>query len=133
MVVMNGNEAIALGAIASGMTLARCTRSRRRPPSRMLGDIFQEFGGVVHQAEDEIAAAGVAIGASYAGNVAFTITSGPGLALKTEFIGLAVMTETPLVLVDVQRGGPSPACPPRWSSRTCWRCSSGSRATRRRW
>jgi 2-oxoglutarate ferredoxin oxidoreductase subunit alpha len=66
---------------------------------------------VLHQAEDEIAAAGVAIGASYAGRCAFTITSGPGLALKTEFIGLAVMTETPLVLVDVQRGGPSTGLP----------------------
>jgi 2-oxoglutarate ferredoxin oxidoreductase subunit alpha len=66
---------------------------------------------VLHQAEDEIAAAGVAIGASYAGKVAFTVTSGPGLALKTEFIGLAVMTETPLVVIDVQRGGPSTGLP----------------------
>ena len=66
---------------------------------------------MLHQAEDEIAAAGVAIGASYAGKVALTITSGPGLALKTEFIGLAVMTETPLVVVDVQRGGPSTGLP----------------------
>ena len=65
----------------------------------------------LHQAEDEIAAAGVAIGASYAGKVALTITSGPGLALKTEFIGLAVMTEIPLVVVDVQRGGPSTGLP----------------------
>ncbi|HSL71543.1 MAG TPA: hypothetical protein VK864_14955, partial [Longimicrobiales bacterium] len=63
------------------------------------------------QAEDEIAAAGVAIGASYSGKVAFTITSGPGLALKTEFLGLAVMTETPLVVLDVQRGGPSTGLP----------------------
>jgi 2-oxoglutarate ferredoxin oxidoreductase subunit alpha len=54
---------------------------------------------------------GVAIGASHAGKVAFTITSGPGLALKTEFIGLAVMTEVPLVVVDVQRGGPSTGLP----------------------
>jgi 2-oxoglutarate/2-oxoacid ferredoxin oxidoreductase subunit alpha len=53
----------------------------------------------------------VAIGASFAGKVAFTVTSGPGLALKTEFLGLAVMTETPLVLVDVQRGGPSTGLP----------------------
>lgn len=79
--------------------------------SHYLGDIFERFGGIVHQAEDEIAAAGVAIGASYAGRVAFTITSGPGLALKTEFLGLAVMTETPLVVVDVQRGGPSTGLP----------------------
>src|SRR3989304_4322032 len=77
-------------------------RSRPPPPGRAtpvppsLGDIFGGFGGVVHQAEDEIAAAGVAIGASFAGNPAFTVTSGPGLALQTEFIGLAVLTETPL-------------------------------------
>ena len=79
--------------------------------SHMLGEVFERYGGVVHQAEDEIAAAGVAIGASYAGKCAFTITSGPGLALKTEFLGLAIMTEIPLVLVDVQRGGPSTGLP----------------------
>jgi 2-oxoglutarate/2-oxoacid ferredoxin oxidoreductase subunit alpha len=112
MVVMNGNEATALGAIASGMTLAAMYPiTPATSVSFMLGDIFHEFGGLVHQSEDEIAAAGVAIGASFAGNVAFTITSGPGLALKTEFIGLAVMTETPLVVVDVQRGGPSTGLP----------------------
>jgi 2-oxoglutarate ferredoxin oxidoreductase subunit alpha len=79
--------------------------------SHYLGDIFEKFGGLVHQAEDEIAAVGVATGASYAGKVAFTITSGPGLALKTEFLGLAAMTETPLVVLDVQRGGPSTGLP----------------------
>jgi len=112
MVVMNGNEATALGAIASGMSM--CAMYPITPAtsvSFMLGDIFQEYGGLLHQAEDEIAAAGVAIGASYAGQVAFTITSGPGLALKTEFLGLAVMTEMPLVVVDVQRGGPSTGLP----------------------
>jgi 2-oxoglutarate ferredoxin oxidoreductase subunit alpha len=79
--------------------------------SHFLAEVFEKFGGILHQAEDEIAAAGVAIGASYAGKVAFTVTSGPGLALKTEFIGLAVMTETPLVVIDVQRGGPSTGLP----------------------
>jgi len=79
--------------------------------SHYLAEVFSKFGGILHQAEDEIAAAGVAIGASYSGKVAFTITSGPGLALKTEFIGLAVMTETPLVVIDVQRGGPSTGLP----------------------
>ena len=112
LVVMNGNEAIGLGAIASGMEL--CAMYPITPAtsvSHYLSEVFEKFGGIVHQAEDEIAAAGVAIGASYAGKVAFTITSGPGLALKTEFLGLAVMTETPLVLVDVQRGGPSTGLP----------------------
>jgi 2-oxoglutarate ferredoxin oxidoreductase subunit alpha len=79
--------------------------------SHMLGEVFERYGGTVHQAEDEIAAAGVAIGSSYAGKCAFTITSGPGLALKTEFLGLAIMAEIPLVLVDVQRGGPSTGLP----------------------
>ncbi|MEJ2539956.1 MAG: 2-oxoacid:acceptor oxidoreductase subunit alpha [Gemmatimonadota bacterium] len=112
MVVMNGNEAIALGAVASGMEMAAMYPiTPATSVSHQLGDVFERFGGIVHQAEDEIAAAGVAIGASYAGRCAFTITSGPGLALKTEFLGLAVMTETPLVLVDVQRGGPSTGLP----------------------
>lgn len=112
MVVMNGNEAIALGAVAAGMEMAAMYPiTPATSVSHHLGEVFERFGGVLHQAEDEIAAAGVAIGASYAGRCAFTITSGPGLALKTEFIGLAVMTETPLVLVDVQRGGPSTGLP----------------------
>jgi 2-oxoglutarate/2-oxoacid ferredoxin oxidoreductase subunit alpha len=112
MVVMNGNQAVALGAVAAGMEMAAMYPiTPATSVSHYLGEVFERFGGLVHQAEDEIAAAGVAIGASFAGKVAFTITSGPGLALKTEFLGLAVMTETPLVLVDVQRGGPSTGLP----------------------
>ncbi len=112
MVVMNGNQAIAFGAVAAGMELAAMYPiTPATSVSHQLGEIFHKFGGVVHQAEDEIAAAGVAIGASYAGKVAFTVTSGPGLALKTEFLGLAIMTEIPLVVVDVQRGGPSTGLP----------------------
>jgi 2-oxoglutarate ferredoxin oxidoreductase subunit alpha len=111
-VVMNGNEAIALGAVAAGMELAAMYPiTPATSVSHHLGEVFETYGGIVHQAEDEIAAAGVAIGASYAGKCAFTITSGPGLALKTEFLGLAVMTEVPLVVVDVQRGGPSTGLP----------------------
>jgi 2-oxoglutarate ferredoxin oxidoreductase subunit alpha len=112
MVVMNGNQALAMGAIASGMEL--CAMYPITPAtsvSHYLGEIFEDFGGIVHQAEDEIAAAGVAIGSSYAGKVAFTVTSGPGLALKTEFLGLATMVEVPLVVLDVQRGGPSTGLP----------------------
>ena len=112
MLVMNGNQALAMGAIAAGMDL--CAMYPITPAtsvSHYLGEIFESFGGIVHQAEDEIAAAGVAIGASYAGKVAFTVTSGPGLALKTEFIGLAAMTEIPLVVLNVQRGGPSTGLP----------------------
>jgi 2-oxoglutarate ferredoxin oxidoreductase subunit alpha len=112
MVVTNGNEAIGVGAIASGMDL--CAMYPITPAtsvSHYLAEVFEKAGGTLHQAEDEIAAVGVAIGASWAGKTAFTVTSGPGLALKTEFLGLAVMTETPLVVVDVQRGGPSTGLP----------------------
>lgn len=76
-----------------------------------LAEYIDNLGGIVHQAEDEIAAIGFAIGAAYAGKTPVTITSGPGLALKTEFIGLAVMAELPLVIIDVQRGGPSTGLP----------------------
>ena len=111
-VVMNGNQAVALGAVAAGFDLAAMYPiTPATSVSHQLGEMFDTYGGVLHQAEDEIAAAGVAIGASWAGKCALTITSGPGLALKTEFLGLAVMTETPLVLVDVQRGGPSTGLP----------------------
>jgi 2-oxoglutarate ferredoxin oxidoreductase subunit alpha len=112
MVVMSGNQAVAFGAIAAGMELAAMYPiTPATSVSHQLGEVFEAYGGILHQAEDEIAAAGVAIGASYSGKVAFTITSGPGLALKTEFLGLAVMTEVPLVVVDVQRGGPSTGLP----------------------
>jgi 2-oxoglutarate ferredoxin oxidoreductase subunit alpha len=112
MVVMNGNEALGMGALAAGMEL--CAMYPITPAtsvSHYLAEVMDKFGGILHQAEDEIAAIGVAIGASYAGKTAFTVTSGPGLALKTEFIGLATMIEVPLVVVDVQRGGPSTGLP----------------------
>ena len=101
--------------------------------SHYLSDVFESVGGMVHQAEDEIAACCFAIGASYAGKCAVTITSGPGYSLKQEAIGLAVMAEIPLVVVNVQRGGPAPASPPRWSRATCWPRSSAATATRPRW
>ena len=112
LVVMNGNEALGMGVLASGMEF--CAMYPITPAtsvSHYLAEVFSKFGGILHQAEDEIAAVGAAIGASYSGKVGFTITSGPGFALKTEFIGLAVMTEIPLVIIDVQRGGPSTGLP----------------------
>ncbi|MCW8926425.1 MAG: 2-oxoacid:acceptor oxidoreductase subunit alpha [Xanthomonadales bacterium] len=111
-VVMNGNQAAALGAIAAGMEL--CAMYPITPAtsvSHELAALIENYGGIIHQAEDEIAAAGVALGASYGGKVALTVTSGPGMALKTEFLGLAIMTEIPLVVLDVQRGGPSTGLP----------------------
>ncbi|MDX5325779.1 MAG: 2-oxoacid:acceptor oxidoreductase subunit alpha [Bacteroidota bacterium] len=112
MVVMNGNEAISLGVMAAGIDV--CSMYPITPAtsaSHNLAEAMHQVGGVVHQAEDEIAAIGFAIGSSYAGKTAVTITSGPGIALKTEFIGLAVMAEVPLVIVNVQRGGPSTGLP----------------------
>ena len=111
-VVMNGNQASALGAIAAGMEM--CAMYPITPAtsvSHELAAMIENYGGIVHQAEDEIAAAGVALGASFGGKVALTVTSGPGMALKTEFLGLAIMTEIPLVVLDVQRGGPSTGLP----------------------
>jgi len=111
-VVMNGNAAVAMGAMAAGIEV--CSMYPITPAtsaSHYLAADFHKTGGIVHQAEDEIAAVGFALGASYAGKTALTITSGPGMALKTEFLGLAVMAEIPLVVVDVQRGGPATGLP----------------------
>ncbi|MEZ4955812.1 MAG: 2-oxoacid:acceptor oxidoreductase subunit alpha [Saprospiraceae bacterium] len=112
LVVMNGNEAFAFGVLAAGVEV--CSMYPITPAtsvSHMLAESFEKAGGLVHQAEDEIAAIGFAIGSSYAGKTALTVTSGPGIALKTEFIGLAVMAEVPLLVIDVQRGGPSTGMP----------------------
>ncbi len=112
LVVMNGNQAVGAGILASGMeVVAMYPITPATSASHYLAGVFHKLGGFLHQAEDEIAAIGFALGASYAGKTACTITSGPGLALKTEFIGFAVMAEIPLVIVDVQRGGPSTGLP----------------------
>ena len=111
-VVINGNTAAGLGVMAAGIELvAMYPITPATSASHYLADDFHLTGGFVHQAEDEIAAIGFAIGASYAGKTACTITSGPGIALKTEMIGLAVMAEVPLVIINVQRGGPSTGLP----------------------
>jgi 2-oxoglutarate/2-oxoacid ferredoxin oxidoreductase subunit alpha len=111
-VVINGNTAIALGVLASGMEIcAMYPITPATSASHYLSDVFEKVGGIVHQAEDEIAACAFAIGASYAGKCTVTITSGPGYSLKQEAIGLAVMGEIPLVVVNVQRGGPSTGQP----------------------
>jgi len=111
-IVVNGNTAIALGVIASGMDIcAMYPITPATSASHYLSEVFEKVGGLVHQAEDEIAACAFAIGASYAGKCAVTITSGPGFSLKQEAMGLAVMAEIPLVVVNVQRGGPSTGQP----------------------
>src|SRR3974390_2051111 len=111
-IVIDGNTALALGVLASGMEV--CAMYPITPAtsvSHYLSAVFEKVGGIVHQAEDEIAACTFAIGASYAGKCAVTVTSGPGYSLKQEGIGLAVMGEIPLVVINVQRGGPSTGQP----------------------
>ena len=112
MLVMNGNQAVGLGVMASGVeVVSMYPITPATSASHHIASAYHRLGGLMHQAEDEIAAIGFAVGASYAGKTACTITSGPGLALKTEFLGFAVMTELPLVVVVVQRGGPSTGLP----------------------
>jgi 2-oxoglutarate/2-oxoacid ferredoxin oxidoreductase subunit alpha len=111
-VVMNGNEALGYGLIAAGV------RFGAGYPITPWSDIMEllrrelpKYGGTFVQCEDEIASVSMAIGASYAGRVSVTGSSGPGISLKTEAIGWAVMAEMPLVVVDIQRGGPSTGMP----------------------
>ena len=113
---IHGNEAVALGLVTaahkSGLEMLFASYPIT-PASDILHHIsgMKQFGIKTVQCEDEIAAAVAAIGGSFAGDLGVTTTSGPGLALKTEAIGLAVMTELPLVVVNVQRGGPSTGLP----------------------
>ena len=113
---MTGNEATALGFIAASQLSGRPLFYGSypiTPASDILHELsrHKSFGVKTFQAEDEIAAVCSAIGASFAGQIGLTGTSGPGVALKQEAIGLAVMTELPLVIINVQRGGPSTGLP----------------------
>ncbi len=113
---ITGNQAMALGLVAAAHQ-ARLTLYYASYPITPASDLLHElarlknFGVKTFQAEDEIAAAGAALGASYGGALGVTGTSGPGLDLKQETIGLAVMLELPLVVIDNQRGGPSTGLP----------------------
>jgi 2-oxoglutarate ferredoxin oxidoreductase subunit alpha len=113
---VNGNEAFVLG-LAAAAHLSGKTLFYPSYPITPASDILhglselKHFGITTFQAEDEICAMGAAIGAAFGGALAVTGTSGPGLALKTEAINLAVMTELPVVIIDVQRGGPSTGLP----------------------
>ena len=113
---ISGNVALAYGLIAasqqSGLKLFLGSYPIT-PASDILHELskHKKFGVITFQAEDEIAAIGAALGASYGGALGITATSGPGLALKSETIGLGVMLELPLIIIDVQRGGPSTGLP----------------------
>ncbi len=113
---ISGNEALSYGfitaSVKTGLPLFLGSYPIT-PASDILHELskHKNFGVRTFQAEDEIAAVSAAIGASFSGALAITTTSGPGVALKTEAIGLAVMTELPLIIIDVQRGGPSTGLP----------------------
>jgi 2-oxoglutarate ferredoxin oxidoreductase subunit alpha len=113
---VNGNTALSWGLVAAGQ-LARLPVFLGSYPITPASDIIHElskrknFGVRTLQAEDEIASIGAALGAAFGGHLAVTTTSGPGLALKSETLGLALSLELPLVIVDVQRGGPSTGLP----------------------
>ncbi|MBI2884642.1 MAG: 2-oxoacid:acceptor oxidoreductase subunit alpha [Candidatus Omnitrophica bacterium] len=110
--VLSGNESLALGAIASGLKLyAGYPITPATDIMEFLAKELPKIGGFVVQTEDEISALGTVLGASYAGSKAMTATSGPGFSLMVEMLGLAVMSETPAVVVDVQRVGPSTGMP----------------------
>jgi 2-oxoglutarate ferredoxin oxidoreductase subunit alpha len=111
-----GNQALAMGLVAASQKSGRplfLGSYPITPASDILHDLsrMKNFGVMTFQAEDEIAGITSAIGASYGGSLAVTTTSGPGVALKGEAMGLAVMLEIPLLIIDVQRGGPSTGLP----------------------
>jgi len=113
---ISGNTALALGFVAASQKagIALFLGSYPiTPASDVLHELstYKDFGVITFQAEDEISAVTSAIGAAYAGSLAITTTSGPGMALKTEALGLAVAVELPLVVCDIQRGGPSTGLP----------------------
>ena len=113
---VSGNEAIALGFVAAA-ELSNLPLFLGSYPITPASDIlhylskYKNYGVKTFQAEDEIAGIASAIGAAFGGSLAITTTSGPGVALKTEAMGLAVMTELPLVIINIQRGGPSTGLP----------------------
>jgi 2-oxoglutarate ferredoxin oxidoreductase subunit alpha len=109
---MNGNEALGFGLIAAGVRFgAGYPITPWTDIMELLRRELPKYGGTFVQCEDEIASVSMAMGASYAGRVAVTGSSGPGISLKMESIGWGVMAEVPLVIVDVQRGGPSTGLP----------------------
>ncbi len=111
-VTMDGNQALAFGLIAAGVRYgAAYPITPWSSIMEMLRTELPKYGGLFVQAEDELAAISYALGAAYAGHLAVTGSSGPGLSLKMEALGWAVMAEMPLIVINVQRGGPSTGLP----------------------
>ena len=134
-IMINGNEAAGLGAVYAGATVAAWYPIT---PSTSLAEAFEKYANkfrrgadgklraAVIQAEDELSAVGMAIGANWNGARAFTATSGPGISLMSEFIGLAYFAEIPLVIFDIQRGGPSTGMPTRTQQSDVLTCAYAS-------
>ncbi|MBA2447145.1 MAG: 2-oxoacid:acceptor oxidoreductase subunit alpha [Chloroflexi bacterium] len=113
-IVVSGNQAIAMGSFAAGVRIyAGYPITPATDIMEFLATELPKVGGAVVQAEDEMSAIGMVIGASYAGRRAMTASSGPGISLMVELLGLAAMAEIPLVVVDAQRAGPSTGMPTR--------------------
>lgn len=111
-ILIDGNSALSMGIIDAGIKFfAGYPITPASSIMHTLAKNFPAYGGIVHQAEDEIAAVGAAIGSYFGGVPAATATSGPGLSLKQEFIGFASAAEVPLIIVDAQRSGPSTGMP----------------------
>jgi len=134
-IMINGNEAAGLGALYAGATVASWYPIT---PSTSLAEAFEKYAhkfrrdengrlrAAIIQAEDELSAVGMAIGANWNGARAFTATSGPGISLMGEFIGLAYFAEIPLVIFDIQRGGPSTGMPTRTQQSDVLACAYAS-------
>ena len=134
-IMITGNEAAALGAVFAGATVASwypitpstsLAEAFEKHAARLRRDKDGKLKAAVVQAEDELSAAGMAVGANWNGARAFTATSGPGISLMSEFIGLAYFAEIPLVLFDIQRGGPSTGMPTRTQQSDILACAYAS-------
>jgi 2-oxoglutarate ferredoxin oxidoreductase subunit alpha len=127
MLLMSGNELSAIAALHAG---CRFFAGYPITPSsevlHLLSELMPKVGGYLVQTEDELAAIGAVIGGSFAGVKSMTATSGPGLALMTEMLGLAAMAEVPVVIIDVQRGGPSTGLPTKSEQSDLWQALWGS-------
>jgi 2-oxoglutarate ferredoxin oxidoreductase subunit alpha len=127
MLLMSGNELSAIAALHAG---CRFFAGYPITPSsevlHLLSELMPKVGGYLVQTEDELAAIGAVIGGSFAGVKSMTATSGPGLALMTEMLGLASMAEIPAVIIDVQRGGPSTGLPTKSEQSDLWQALWGS-------
>jgi len=127
---INGNTAVAWGVLAAAEKAGLSVYVGSypiTPATGILEDVAlrRDLGAITFQAEDEIAGICTTIGASFAGKLGVTTTSGPGLALKSEAIGLAVMTELPIVIINVQRGGPSTGLPTKTEQSDLWQVLYG--------